>query len=209
MRKRAIIWSALFAAELLAVLFRMNISRYYSDLTERLVFGNLLAAVGGIGLFSAVLMYYIIHEGAHLIYALSVGAFRQINFMGLGVQIGIYEEQMSNLQLGIFCLSGAAATMVTAYVLTLTASQICKADTKIFKACLYYITIAMLLIDPLYLSILCGFFGGGDMNGIALLFPEWAVRIFFGVMLVINCLLFWRIVLPTYKRSFMTRESDA
>ena len=106
-----------------------------------------------IGLFSAVLMYYIIHEGAHLIYALSVGAFRQINFMGLGVQIGIYEEQMSNLQLGIFCLSGTAATMVTAYVLILTASQICKADSKIFKACLYYITIAMLLIDPLYLSI--------------------------------------------------------
>lgn len=162
-----------------------------------------------IGLFSAVLMYYIIHEGAHLIYALSVGAFRQINFMGLGVQIGIYEEQMSNLQLGIFCLSGAAATMVTAYVLTLTASQICKADSKIFKACLYYITIAMLLIDPLYLSILCGFFGGGDMNGIALMFPEWAVRIFFGVMLVMNCLLFWRIVLPMYKRAFMTRESDA
>ena len=209
MRKRAIIWSALFAADLFAVLFHMNISRYYSDLTERLVFGNLLAAVGGIGLFSAVLMYYIIHEGAHLIYALSVGAFRQINFMGLGVQIGIYEEQMSNLQLGIFCLSGAAATMVTAYVLTLTASQICKADTKIFKACLYYITIAMLLIDPLYLSILCGFFGGGDMNGIALLFPEWAARIFFGAMLVIHCLLFWRIVLPMYKRAFMTREPDA
>ena len=90
-----------------------------------------------IGLFSAVLMYYIIHEGAHLIYALSVGVFRHINFMGLGVQIGIYEEQMSNLQLGIFCLSGAAATMVMAYVLTLTASQICKADSKIFKACLY------------------------------------------------------------------------
>lgn len=90
-----------------------------------------------IGLFSAVLMYYIIHEGAHLIYALSVGVFRHINFMGLGVQIGIYEEQMSNLQLGIFCLSGAAETMVTAYVLTLTASQICKADYKIFKACLY------------------------------------------------------------------------
>lgn len=43
-------------------------------------------------------------------------------------------------------------------VLTLTASQICKADSKIFKACLYYITIAMLLIDPLYLSILCVFF---------------------------------------------------
>ena len=55
------------------------------------------------------------------------------------------------------------------YVLTLTSAQICKVKSKIFKACMYYITIAMLLLDPLYLSILCGFFGGGDMNGIALL----------------------------------------
>ena len=67
-----------------------------------------------IGLLSAVLMYYIIHEGAHLIYALSVGAFRKINFMGLGMQIGIYEERMSETGLGIFCSVGVAATMITA-----------------------------------------------------------------------------------------------
>ena len=54
MRKRAIIWSALFAAELLAVLFHMNISRYYSDLTARLVFGSLLEAGGGMGLLLEV-----------------------------------------------------------------------------------------------------------------------------------------------------------
>ena len=162
-----------------------------------------------IGLLSAVLAYYAVHEGAHLLYALSTGVFRQINFMGIGMQIGIYEEQMSDTGLGIFCSVGVAATMITAYVLTLTSAQICKVKSKTFKACMYYITIAMLLIDPLYLSILCVFFGGGDMNGIALLFPEWAVRIFFGVMLVIHCLLFWRIVLPTYKRAFMTREPDA
>ena len=29
------------------------------------------------------------------------------------------------------------------------------------------------------LIVLCGFFGGGDMNGIALLCPEWAARSFF------------------------------
>ena len=155
-----------------------------------------------IGLFSAVLMYYIIHEGAHLIYALSVGVFRQINFMGLCVQIGIYEEQMSNLQLGIFCLVGAAATTITAYVLTLTAPQICRARSKVFRACMYYITIAMLLIDPLYLSILCGLFGGGDMNGIALLLPEWIARLCFGVLLVIHCLLLWIAILPKYRKSF-------
>ena len=162
-----------------------------------------------IGLLSAVLAYSAVHEGAHLLYALSTGVFRQINFMGIGMQIGIYEERMSETGLGIFCSVGVAATMITAYVLILTSAQICKVKYKTFKACLYYITIAMLLIDPLYLSILCGFFGGGDMNGISLLFPEWAVRIYFGVMFVIHCLLFWRIVLPTYKRAFMTREPDA
>ena len=49
-----------------------------------------------IGLLLAVLAYYAVHEGAHLIYALSTGVFRQINFMGIGMQIGIYEEQMSD-----------------------------------------------------------------------------------------------------------------
>ena len=155
-----------------------------------------------IGLLSAVLAYYAVHEGAHLLYALSTGVFRQINFMGIGMQIGIYEERMSDTGLGIFCSVGVAATMITAYVLTLTSAQICKVKSKTFKACMYYITIAMLLLDPLYLSILCGFFGGGDMNGIALLLPEWLARSFFGVLLVINCVIFWKVVLPKYKEAF-------
>lgn len=54
-----------------------------------------------IGLLSSVLAYYAVHEGAHLIYALSTGVFRQINFMGIGMQIGIYEEQMSDTGLMI------------------------------------------------------------------------------------------------------------
>ena len=66
----------------------------------------------------------------------------------------------------------------------------------------YYITIAFLLLDPLYLSVLCGFFGGGDMNGIALLCPEWAARCIFGVLLIVNGFVFWRSVLPSYKKSF-------
>ena len=67
---------------------------------------------------------------------------------------------------------------------------------------LYYITIAFLLLDPLYLSVLCGFFGGGDMNGIALLFPEWVTRCLFGILLLVNGLVFWKLVLPAYQQSF-------
>lgn len=47
-----------------------------------------------------------------------------------------------------------------------------------------------------------GFFGGGDMNGIALLVPELPARLFFGVLFAVNCLIFWKIVLPKYKQSF-------
>ena len=155
-----------------------------------------------LGLLSAVLAYYIIHEGAHLIYALITGAFKQINIMGMGVQIDIYAERITDIQVGIFCLVGSVATFVTAYTLVLFTNKIGKNSSKIFKACMYYITIAMLLIDPVYLSVLCGFFGGGDMNGISLLFPEIAVKIVYGIILAINIAVFMKIVLPKYQLAF-------
>ena len=155
-----------------------------------------------IGLLSALISYYLVHEGAHLVYALYLGAFKQINFMGLGVQIEVVDTAMTNTQLGIFCLLGAAATLVAAYALVLLCGKICKAQNKVFKAAMYYITLVMLLLDPVYLSVLCGFFGGGDMNGIALLVPEAAARIGFGVLLAVNALVFWKVVLPQFTKSF-------
>ena len=155
-----------------------------------------------LGLLAAVVSYYVVHEGAHLIYACWIGVFERIRFLGLGIQIVTDAQRMTDTQLGVFCGVGAAATLLAAYVLILLTPKICKADSKVFKACMYYISIAMLLLDPLYLSVLCGFFGGGDMNGIALLIPEWMARAFFGVLLVINGILFWRVVLPRYKSAF-------
>lgn len=124
-----------------------------------------------ISILAAVAAYYLIHEGAHLLYALLGGVFKKINFMGLGVQIDVYAERMTDIQLGIFCLVGAMATFCAGYLLTALAKRICCAKSKLLRAVLYYVTIAFLLLDPLYLSVLCGFFGGGDMNGIALLCP--------------------------------------
>ena len=60
----------------------------------------------------------------------------------------------------------------------------------------------MLLIDPFYLSLLCGFFGGGDMNGISLLIPEIIARIVYAIILAINVIVFMKIVLPKYKLAF-------
>lgn len=155
-----------------------------------------------IGLILAILTYYVIHEGAHFLYALWIGAFKQINFIGLGMQIDVYAEQMTANQMGIFCVLGSVATTVVAYVLIGLANKIGKSSSKIFTASMYYITIALLVLDPLYLSILCGFFGGGDMNGISLLIPELVARIGYGVLFVINMVIFFKIVLPKYKEAF-------
>lgn len=155
-----------------------------------------------IGILAAPAAYYLVHEGAHLLYALLTGVFKQINFMGLGVQIDVYAEHMTDTQMGIFCLVGAGATFCVAYQLTALAKKICRRRSKLFRAVMYYITIAFLLLDPLYLSVLCGFFGGGDMNGIALLCPEWTARILFGILLALNGFVFWRCVLPVYRKSF-------
>ena len=155
-----------------------------------------------LGLLSAILAYYIIHEGAHLLYALYIGVFKHINFIGLGIQIDVYAEKMTSTQMGIFCILGSVATALVSYLLVAFTDKIGQNPSKVFKACMYYITLALLFIDPLYLSILCGLFGGGDMNGISLLIPEISARITYGIILLLNTIVFFKIVLPKYNSAF-------
>ena len=155
-----------------------------------------------IGILAASAAYYSVHEGAHLLCAVLLGAFKHIRFMGIGMQIDVYAERMTDGQMALFCVAGASATLFAGIMLAALAGKISRIKSKLLRAVMYYITIAFLLLDPLYLSILCGFFGGGDMNGISLIFPEWAVRIAFAGLLIINGWIFWKRVLPVYKESF-------
>ena len=155
-----------------------------------------------LGLLCAVLSYYFIHEGAHLIYALMIGALKKIKFMGLGIQIDIYVEKVSPEQLGYFCIIGSMATLIVAYILIFFIKKIRNTPSKVFKAIMYYTTLALLFADPLYLSVLYRFVGGGDMNGIALLFSQKGASCMYGCILLLNLLSFWKIVLPQYKTAF-------
>jgi hypothetical protein len=150
----------------------------------------------------AIAGYYVIHEGAHLVMALYYGVFKKINFMGLGIQIDVFAERMTSGQLGIFCLAGVAATLVFGWVLIFLANHICQRKSKVFKAVMWYVTLAILLLDPLYLSVLCGFFGGGDMNGIRFLFPEIGARICFGAIGIVHGVIIWKYLLPEYTKAF-------
>ena len=155
-----------------------------------------------IGILAALVVYYVIHEGAHLVMALIQGVFKEVKFMGLGMQIDVFRDRMTDTQLGWFCLAGAVATFLTGWILVLLCRKICAMESKVLKAVFWYVTIALLVLDPLYLSVLCGFFGGGDMNGIRLLMPEVAARIIFVVVGVIHVMVIWKYLLPKYKESF-------
>lgn len=104
--------------------------------------------------------------------------------------------------MALFCIAGGTATLFAGIVLAALAGKISRKKSKLFRAVMYYITIALLLLDPLYLSILCGFFGGGDMNGISLLCPQWIARGVFAGLLIVNAWIFWKRVLPVYRESF-------
>lgn len=154
-----------------------------------------------LGIIVALLAYYIIHEGAHAIYALANGVFKQINFMALGIQIDVLREQMSDAQLGWFCFVGPIATFVAAWIMVLFSKRICSLKNKMFKAICWYGSLILLLLDPLYLSVIYHFVGGGDMNGISLLMPETVAAIIFGIIFVLHIVLVWKILWPRYTKS--------
>ena len=155
-----------------------------------------------IGIIAAIVIYYLIHEGAHLLIALYYGVFKQINFMGLGIQVDVYHTQMTEAQMGIFCLGGAIATLVCSWLLIVLCKPICATKSKVIRTVAWYTSLVMLLLDPLYLSVLCGFFGGGDMNGIVLLWQEWVVRALFAGIGLIHAFVIFRYLLPKYTKSF-------
>lgn len=158
-------------------------------------------------LLIAVAAYYIIHEGAHLIFAAALGKFEKIRLLFGGVQVVADTQSMTTLQVGLFCLAGAAATLTAAYLLCLSVKLTVKIKSDFARAVLYYITLAFLLTDPIYLSVLCGFFGGGDMNGIALLLNETAARLIFGGLAAINITIFFIYILPEYRAAFQNKSS--
>ena len=155
-----------------------------------------------IGIAVAVLMYYVVHEGAHLLVALAQGVFKRINFIGLGVQIDVFAEQLSSEQMGVFCLAGAVATLLAGWMLVVLTGKICAIKSGVVRACGWYTSLTLLMLDPIYLSIFYRWVGGGDMNGIALLLPEGVVSLIAAVVGIINAMLIWKLLYPAYTKSF-------
>lgn len=155
------------------------------------------------GILIMVFCYYLVHEGAHCIASMLMGTFQRVQIHFPGIQVVADIESMSDLQTAIFCAVGALATLILGYILVFLTRHIVAANSKLLKAAFYYTTLGMLVSDPIYLSLLCGFFGGGDMNGIILFgIPELAARTAFGIIGSMNAWVFIRWVHPIYKANY-------
>ena len=67
----------------------------------------------------------------------------------------------------------------------------------------YYLALVLLLLDPLYVSVL-SFFVGGDINGMAmgLGIPYIGIRIVFLIILLLNVYLVTKTLYPRYTEDF-------
>ena len=83
--------------------------------------------------------------------------------------------------------------------------KICEIKNKFVKAIFYYITVIMLVLDPIYLCLLSGAFGGGDVNGILYLMPQAWMWTIFAFILLFNIWILLKKVNPTYTASFKER----
>ena len=92
-----------------------------------------------IGILAAAAAYYSVHEGAHLLCAVLLGAFKQIRFMGIGMQIDVYAERMTDGQMALFCVAGASATLFAGIMLAALAGKISRIKSKLLRAVMYYI----------------------------------------------------------------------
>lgn len=159
-----------------------------------------------ISLIIAVIFYYIIHEGAHLIISLACETFQSIRFVkwGLGVQIVTDISAMSNVQIFILGIAGAVATLIVSYILVWKRKNILQLSSKFVRAIAYYTTLVFLCLDPLYLSVIYRFVGGGDFNSIVIIgIPEIIAVIFFVILLVLNIIIFIKLIYPSYKQRFL------
>lgn len=156
-----------------------------------------------LGLICAIFLYYIIHEGSHAIIAMLYGVFEKIRILGLGVQVVVNTELLTDFQTAIFCIVGSISTLLVAYLLVLLTNKIVSNKNKFLKAICFYTTITFLLLDPLYLAIIYKFFGGGDMNGIVLFgVPEIVIQLIYGMIAVVNVFIIVKRIYPAYKKGF-------
>lgn len=147
----------------------------------------------------ALLLYFIIHEGIKMLYALCVGASVHVSFVSLQYEAMVDITTMTTFQQCVFWLIGSVCTTVAGYImffLTDKILQLHKQWTHVFD---YYLTIVLLVVDPVYLGIVSLMMEGGDMDGIRTVMNEQVVRLVAELVSIANVFIIIKYFLPKHR----------
>ncbi len=118
--------------------------------------------------FLALLVWAIVHEGAHALVAYHYGEFEGFYVRPFGLEV-VFEtpvEERSGLRWAFISGGANLLTILLGYLLAVYAGRLAIVSCAWLRGSAYYLTLLCLLLDPLNLSI-GPFLYGGDANGIA------------------------------------------
>ena len=148
-----------------------------------------------------ILFYLVIHEGIHITVAAAFNEFETVRWNVIGPEV-IFSTPVAQREGFKWALISGVSNIVTlmiGYILLVKAETFGKHQSIFLKGYFYFLTILLMVADPLNLSI-GPFFYGGDVNGIAegLNIHRYWLQSIFLVIVFLNRELIVRILLPAY-----------
>ena len=148
-----------------------------------------------------ILLYMVIHEGAHIAVSTVYDEFQSARWNVIGPEI-IFRtpvEQRDGFQWAVISGVSNLLTIVIGYLLLLNRDRFSRSSSLFIKGLAYFLTLLLLVADPLNLSI-GPFFYGGDVYGIAegLDIHRYVIQFVLLLILLLNRELIATKLLPAY-----------
>lgn len=154
-----------------------------------------------LSLLTALVLFFIVHEGSHAVIALLFGEFDafHIRTFGMEVTFNTPVTERSGFHWAIISGTGNLVTLLIGYSLFVYRGHFAQWKNWFWKASIYYATLLFLVLDAFNLSI-GPFIYGGDANGIAvgLGVNRFIIQAIFFVVLLVNRELIAQKLLPAY-----------
>lgn len=150
----------------------------------------------------AVAIFVAVHEGMHAVTAMFYGEYAALHIHYGGfpeIQYKTPVNERAGIHWGFISGASNLATLLMGYLLLLMGARIARLRDWFFKNLFLYLTIILLLADPLNLSV-GPFIYGGDAFGIAVGFgiSRYAIQVISLVVLLVNRELIVQRLFPSY-----------
>jgi hypothetical protein len=150
----------------------------------------------------AAVIFAVVHEGMHIVMAAFYG-----EYAALRIHYGVFPEvqyrtpvdERAGVHWGFISGASNLATVLLGYLLVLIGERIARLRSWFFKNILFYLTVILLVADPLNLSV-GPLIYGGDAPGIAVGFgvSRYVIQAISLVVLLVNRELIVQRLFPMY-----------